>query len=100
MPYCPRCGGVHHTVPCGDHSEDEIDRLHARVTELETQLNCLMMVSCDPVAAESQRTYERERIIGILNTPSALFGAAVHWCEDGSAWLGECFLAAYLNPKQ
>jgi len=35
MPYCPRCGGTHQIVPCGDHSEDEIDRLHVRIAEME-----------------------------------------------------------------
>ena len=41
---------------------------------------------------------ERERIIGILNRPSLVLTAAVHYQADGAAWLGEAFLAEYLKP--
>ena len=41
---------------------------------------------------------ERERIIGILNRPSPLLVAVLHYTADGTAaWFGEAFLAEYLK---
>lgn len=42
---------------------------------------------------------ERERIIGILNRPSKILTAALHFTANEEAWLGEAFLANYLAPK-
>lgn len=46
---------------------------------------------------EQGKREERERIFGLLNTPSFVLTAAIHHDAEGKAWLGENFLACYLN---
>lgn len=74
-------------------------RLEARVAELEANLESWEngCVCTDKSRAKAEAA-ERERIFGLLNNPSFVLTAAIHHDAEGKAWLGENFLACYLNP--
>lgn len=68
--------------------------LKARIAELED------IVSSQRNTTEIAVESERERIFGLLNTPSHVLTAAMHYTGEGKAWLSENFLACYLKPTQ
>ena len=76
-------------------------RLEARVAELEANLESWEngCVCTDKSRAKAEAA-ERERIFGLLNNPSFVLTAAIHHDAEGKAWLGENFLACYLNPTK
>ena len=80
---------------------DQIIALRARVAELEAKLESWEngCVCTDKSRAKAEAA-ERERIFGLLNNPSFVLTAAIHHDAEGKAWLGENFLACYLNPTK
>jgi len=82
-----------HKLQADERNPDQIIR------DLRDQIEALEdVVSSQSCTIDRAVEAERERIIGILNNPSLVLTAAIHYSGNGAAWFGENFLAEYLKP--
>lgn len=85
---------AHMDSPFQRQAEECLNRLEAKLESWE--VGCV----CTDKSRAKVEAAERERIFGLLNNPSFVLTAAIHHDAEGKAWLGENFLACYLNPTK